>query len=673
MRMYKPKPEPEENNQHIKRWQPIPLPTDKLAGIYARQSTKNQVIENQESADAQTKGLLTLAMQLGWQDSNLILYVENTAKDGKIRNASGRLRIDQREGLSALIERIEKDEIKVVFVTYEDRLFRDEDLIQVATFITICRAHTVLIITNRKPYGYNFADRNDRELFRMHCERAAAFIADYNERLSEYKSRVSERGQYDGRGVPIGYIVDYRKTIMQDGRERPNPTFKRYIPYPPHAAVIIWLFRRYRELGGNLPALCQEVRTKEVVFPPFEAGIDTRNLSRCGALAVEGGFRPTRLGITSILTNPVYIGCWVYHDMIMHEQNHEPIVDKDDFDYAFTRLSNWLLNGEENTKKPQVTRQAKPIPPSGTALLLQIIVGDIGPVYIVGTPRGINYYAVAEKDARYGVKYQTAHPVDDIDFLVVDKLIEHLETENQFDDYREHAEEAKRRIAQSCHLLKTQLAEADKRIAGLKKTLELSPDELDDDTRREFLRKLASAKKTREEVDKELQKVQATDGTAQLLAYHELIKELPEHWHNLPFADRKRLVEAFASQVILSSCAPHWLRIDIVWKMPSWGTDCALIWRTEGGSTGWTEEENTVLREQYTTTNRQTLVELLPRRSWKAIHYQATRILKLPGNTEKYTLVIPRTITYEDHMFMQEQGITYDAGWSCKEVFWSER
>ena len=98
MRKYQQKKEQKEEKRDVLRFGPKPLPTDCLAAIYARQSTKGQFVNNTESAEAQTIDLINLAKRLGWQeDEHIVLFIENTSRDGKIRNASGRLRIDQRE------------------------------------------------------------------------------------------------------------------------------------------------------------------------------------------------------------------------------------------------------------------------------------------------------------------------------------------------------------------------------------------------------------------------------------------------------------------------------------------------------------------------------------------------------------------------------------------------
>src|SRR5260221_1670263 len=109
MRRYHKHEQPEEQ---YNPWENPTIPKDAKAGVYGRQSTINQVKNNIGAGDMQIEALVTLAMRMGVGEDDIILYIENKRDDGTIKSASGRLRIDQREGLSALVERIESDEIK---------------------------------------------------------------------------------------------------------------------------------------------------------------------------------------------------------------------------------------------------------------------------------------------------------------------------------------------------------------------------------------------------------------------------------------------------------------------------------------------------------------------------------------------------------------------------------
>src|SRR5579859_7848366 len=111
--------------------------------IYARQSTTKQTVENRESSEMQTKDQLEKVYALGWKDGKITVFIEG---DGK-RGVSGTLRIDERPGLSALMEGVYGNKYKTIFVMNEARLFREEWMIGPDTFIKACYEHNVQIVT----------------------------------------------------------------------------------------------------------------------------------------------------------------------------------------------------------------------------------------------------------------------------------------------------------------------------------------------------------------------------------------------------------------------------------------------------------------------------------------------------------------------------------------------
>ena len=89
-------------------------------------------------------------------------------------------------------------------------------------------------------------------------------------------------------------------------------------------------------------------------FPPFE-GIEPIPVV---ALPCVNGFYQlrTRDALVSILTNPAYIGWFLFDGAIVSQTAHEAIVPRDDFEYAFSRLSSTKLDGTPNESKPVVYR-----------------------------------------------------------------------------------------------------------------------------------------------------------------------------------------------------------------------------------------------------------------------------------------------------------------------------
>jgi hypothetical protein len=94
-----------------------------------------------------------MAHDIGWIDGDIIPLIENKRKDGKIVDASGRLRMDERPTFQDLAHYIERDEVKAVMTRGVDRLFRHIDMIEPAVFAEICRKHRCIIITVKEFKG----------------------------------------------------------------------------------------------------------------------------------------------------------------------------------------------------------------------------------------------------------------------------------------------------------------------------------------------------------------------------------------------------------------------------------------------------------------------------------------------------------------------------------------
>src|SRR2546421_7943404 len=143
----------------------VTLPLHRLLLIYARQSSKKQVVSNVQSAKQQTVDLIERGLEFGWgRDGNADyrLFVENAVtKDGEIRGVSGTLRIDQREGLQTILDIINSGEAGAVMAVDVSRFFRGEDLIDAAVFAKACKRNHVLVITNDDVFDFNSPNKND--------------------------------------------------------------------------------------------------------------------------------------------------------------------------------------------------------------------------------------------------------------------------------------------------------------------------------------------------------------------------------------------------------------------------------------------------------------------------------------------------------------------------------
>jgi len=216
------------------------------------------------------------------------------------------------------------------------RIYRSLSKAELGAFCDLVKEHGIPVVTARRVY---WPTEQDNKTLLADFQAAADYIEDHIKgvviaaKLWHTQNDVS----YAGNKVPFGFIVT---GMGDDTADR-----KYYQKYRPHADLIRWLFRRFRETGGNLPLLAKELRQTDFRFPACEDGI----AYHVGLHADADGTYPlrTRSAIIGILTNRAYIGWYVFNGVIISKQAHDAIVPMDDFLYAWERLSKVSLDGKD--------------------------------------------------------------------------------------------------------------------------------------------------------------------------------------------------------------------------------------------------------------------------------------------------------------------------------------
>jgi DNA invertase Pin-like site-specific DNA recombinase len=681
---------PVTNEQQPVPFGPRPWNLKEEVAIYARQSTTKQTVENRESSEAQTKDQLQKVLAIGWTEDKITVFIEG---DGK-RGVSGRLRIDKRTGLNALVEGIYSGRFKFIFVINEGRLFRDETMIGPDTFIDACKRFDVVVVTDTYRYDFN---RNpfDADQFRLQCQIAARFITDHVGMMNRMRDRVAKRGQYYGGGIGIGYILD--------ANNRPTP-------YEPHAKIIREIFKRYRALGGNVAQLARELNANKYVFPPYEAGVKGPYTH----LTVKnGGYGLTRAGLASILTNTQYIGYWSFKGQIRRDENRQPIInhppiieDLNDFWYAFNRLSPTTIDGEINTRRSPVVRYEQEGKIPSNALFKygdNLLISPHGSVFVAKDRRkdGTVYeqYSISRKNtpdymerklARFNVKV--------LDTAFVGKMFEHLiawkEAEeasqqtaqeiNQTprtigalisEQLQQEAEEAQENgQTASIKAINGQLEQLRPKIAHHRRLIKggygLSDKELED-----LGTELSKLQQTEQELEAAIKSIEKEAEERE--ESQQLVDEALEQWNSYTILQKRRVIKSVVTTVTISRVSPSWLMVEITWKgigsmLPM--TDIGYLWLPGAANVDWSQEEIDILREMYPYEHADTILERLPYRSWRAIikyasgHSIKRQVFKSPSSQEL------RKLSLSDIVFMDQVGIDYqplDRGQQCY-IYWSD-
>lgn len=104
------------------------------------------------------------------------------------------------------------------------------------------------------------------------------------------------------------------------------------------------------------------------------------------------------------------------------------------------------------------------------------------------------------------------------------------------------------------------------------------------------------------------------------------LEKLADVWHLKPFRERKEFVNLLVRKAVLSVAAPHWIRLDIHWTHPAWEGEALFIYRRRGVQISWTEEERDIILNLYENADRETILSLIPDKSWNAIKKVALRL-----------------------------------------------
>ena len=322
-----------------------PLPVDRPAAIYYRQSTDAQI--GNINTSIQTVDMFEHLVAQGWSRDSIIMIDMDAG-------VSGSTKLKDRPGMSRLIDLIESNTIGLVASQDVDRFFRDVTQIQTNIFIDICKRHNVRILTPRIIYDFNHQTMGayHMKMFRDEAQHAADFLEYHIKgRLHRAKARLAEQGLWAGRQIKIGFMCDMRETLPDGNR---NPNYRKYVEFTPCAEVIREYFKLFKQFDRNMKKTFEHIEehgpfypepetVKELTPEGFKTHMNVKYRSE-----ITGRLMGCESQLDNIFTNVVYIGHWVHQGAIAQFYNHEAIVDEDLFMYAFNAISRVDFYGNPN-------------------------------------------------------------------------------------------------------------------------------------------------------------------------------------------------------------------------------------------------------------------------------------------------------------------------------------
>jgi DNA invertase Pin-like site-specific DNA recombinase len=253
-----------------------PRHLDRLAVVYVRQSTPQQVIDHQESTRLQY-GLTARAVNLGWAPSRVLVIDEDLG-----HSASG---LDARPGFARLVSEVGLDHVGLVLGVEMSRLARGGR--EWHQLLELCALSGTLLAD---PHAvYDPTDHDDRLLLGLKGTISEAELWLIKQRMWSGRIAKAQRGEL-AVPVPVGYLRRPSGQVMLDPDEQVQ-------------TVVRLVFDLFDQLGTVNAVL------RYLVDHGVQMGVRVRVGPERGELSWR---RPSRVGVQNMLRNPAYAGVYAY-------------------------------------------------------------------------------------------------------------------------------------------------------------------------------------------------------------------------------------------------------------------------------------------------------------------------------------------------------------------------
>ncbi len=246
---------------------------EKLAIVYARQSTGFQVREHTGSTAAQVE-LTDLPRQWGWPESRILLIDDDLGLSGTSAH--------NRPGFQKMLDRMDRGEVGLIVVRDHSRLSRDPH--DAATFVKKLIDHSILLHAGGQLL--DGATEDLAQLFGLHLQ---SLLAWFENQSRTHTMRLARRAKArQGHAVtlpPIGYVKSGPGKWIKDPDPRIQEAIRR-------------IFHLYRETG-SIGNVFRFMRAHKLLFPR----------RRHGEVLWQ---TPSRSQIANVLSNPNYAGDYVF-------------------------------------------------------------------------------------------------------------------------------------------------------------------------------------------------------------------------------------------------------------------------------------------------------------------------------------------------------------------------
>src|SRR5256886_6118668 len=249
---------------------------ERLAVVYVRQSTAQQVLDHQESTRLQY-GLVNRAQALGWAADRVLVIDDDLGKSAASTQG--------RAGFQRLVSEVSLDHVGMIFGVEMSRLARsNKDWHQLLELCALF--HTLIADLDGI---YDPGQYNDRLLLGLKGTMSEAELHILKQRMHQGRLSKAQRGELQF-ALPIGYIWSPTGEIQFDPDEQVQQ-------------VVRLIFRTFEELG-TLGRLVRYLAQHQI-----QLGVRVREGPGKGELVWR---RPNRVTLQMMLKHPLYAGSYVY-------------------------------------------------------------------------------------------------------------------------------------------------------------------------------------------------------------------------------------------------------------------------------------------------------------------------------------------------------------------------
>jgi DNA invertase Pin-like site-specific DNA recombinase len=328
------------------------LHLNRLAMVYVRQSTPQQVLENRESRERQY-ALAQFAERLGWPAERIVVIDEDQGQSGKTAT--------ERSGFQRLMTEVSLNHVGVVLGLELSRLSRsNKDWHQL---IDVCGILNTLLCD--QDAVYDPLDSNDRLLLGMRGAMSEYELVTLRNRLLRGSRNKAERGELFLH-VPVGYFKTSSGEIVQEPDEQAQ-------------GMVQLVFDKFEELASAYAVF------RYFVANQLQLGFRPHSAARSRELEWR---LPTPNCILGILRRPIYAGAYAYG--IHRPGTKNPVTGRTEGGKWFVppeempvllhdRLPAYIsweqyLANQERLKQNRALHDTRGTPKKGTAILQGLVV-----------------------------------------------------------------------------------------------------------------------------------------------------------------------------------------------------------------------------------------------------------------------------------------------------------